>query len=129
MKADHLIQRLGLKKLPGEGGYYKETYRSDETAGEDRSLSTAIYYLQLTLIASALYRILGVRAGKGFETARTKTIFSKLVRTRAAVEITEDEIVVKLDRRANNPYLLAGGYGKIAEPIPWLENKVLRIAF
>ena len=22
MKADHLIQRLGLKKLPGEGGYY-----------------------------------------------------------------------------------------------------------
>ena len=45
MKADHLIQRLGLKKLPGEGGYYKETYRSDEMAGDDRSLSTAIYYL------------------------------------------------------------------------------------
>ncbi len=57
MKADHLIQRLGLKKLPGEGGYYKETYRSDEMLGEDRSLSTAIYYLITSEATSKMHRV------------------------------------------------------------------------
>ncbi|MCY3827411.1 MAG: cupin domain-containing protein [Candidatus Dadabacteria bacterium] len=57
MKADHLIQRLGLKKLPGEGGYYKETYRSEEMAGEDRSLSTAIYYLITSEENSKMHRV------------------------------------------------------------------------
>ena len=57
MKADHLIQRLGLKKLPGEGGYYKETYRSEEMAGDDRSLSTAIYYLITSEANSKMHRL------------------------------------------------------------------------
>ena len=57
MKADHLIQRLGLKKLPGEGGYYKETYRSEEMAAEDRNLSTAIYYLITSEANSKMHRV------------------------------------------------------------------------
>lgn len=57
MKADHLIQRLGLKKLPGEGGYYKETYRSSETAEGDRNLSTAIYYLVTAETGSKMHRV------------------------------------------------------------------------
>lgn len=57
MKADHLIQRLGLKRLPGEGGYYKETYRSNETAGNDRDLSTAIYYLITPEASSKMHRV------------------------------------------------------------------------
>ena len=57
MKAEHLIQRLGLKRLPGEGGYYKETYRSDETAGNDRDLSTAIYYLITPEANSKMHRV------------------------------------------------------------------------
>ena len=57
MKADHLIQRLGLKKLPGEGGYYKETYRSNEMAGNDRDLSTAIYYLITSEANSKMHRV------------------------------------------------------------------------
>ena len=57
MKADHLIQRLGLKRLPGEGGYYKETYRSDQTAGNDRDLSTAIYYLITPEASSKMHRV------------------------------------------------------------------------
>ena len=57
MKADHLIQRLGLKRLAGEGGYYKETYRSDETAGNDRDLSTAIYYLITPEVNSKMHRV------------------------------------------------------------------------
>lgn len=85
--------------------------------------------VQLTLMASSLYRLLGRRVGKGFETAKARNIFGKLVRASASVEITEREIVVSLGRRANNPLLIAGGYGEMRESIPWLENRVLRIRF
>ncbi len=57
MKAEHLIKRLGLKKLPGEGGYYKETYRSDDMASEKRNLSTAIYYLVTSDSNSKMHKV------------------------------------------------------------------------
>ena len=56
MDANHLIQRLGLLRLPDEGGYYKETYRSKEKLGE-RSLSTSIYYLITSEANSKLHRL------------------------------------------------------------------------
>ena len=52
-KAREWIDRLELRRHP-EGGYYRETYRSDEIMscdhlparyGSDRAFSTAIYYL------------------------------------------------------------------------------------
>ena len=62
-KAQYLKERLGLSELPGEGGYYKETYRSDktiilpsETDGE-RSISTSIYYLLDGTQFSAFHRL------------------------------------------------------------------------
>ena len=85
--------------------------------------------VQLTLMASSLYRILGIRVGQGFEVAKARTIFRKLVNASAAIRITEDEIIVTLGRRANNPLLLAARYAEIAEPIPWLGNRTLRIRF
>lgn len=57
MNAEHLIQRMGLKLLPDEGGYYKETYRSGEKFGDDRNLSTAIYYLLTSGANSKLHRL------------------------------------------------------------------------
>ena len=85
--------------------------------------------VQLTLMASSLYRILGIRVGQGFEVAKARTIFRKLVNASAAVKITGDEIIVTLGRRTNNPLLTAAGYGEIAQPIPWLGNRTLRIRF
>ena len=62
-KAQYLKERLDLSELPGEGGYYKETYRSDktiilpsETHGE-RSISTSIYYLLDGTQFSAFHRL------------------------------------------------------------------------
>jgi uncharacterized protein len=62
-KAQYLKERLDLFELPGEGGYYKETYRSDktiilpsETDGE-RSISTSIYYLLDGTQFSAFHRL------------------------------------------------------------------------
>lgn len=47
--AEDIIRVLNLHKHPTEGGYFIETYRSKETATDERwgnrSYSTAIYYL------------------------------------------------------------------------------------
>ncbi len=52
-----LIAALALKPHP-EGGYYRETYRSDKVAGEPlRALSTAIYYLLVADTFSELHRL------------------------------------------------------------------------
>jgi len=71
MSVEELIQLLGLRPLPGEGGRYAETYRSADVVpgealpgrfgGQSRSLGTAIFYL-LTGEAdsfSALHRLRG----------------------------------------------------------------------
>ena len=48
MSAQEIIEKLQLKSHP-EGGYYKETYRSEQkielVEGASRNLSTTIYYL------------------------------------------------------------------------------------
>ena len=85
--------------------------------------------LQLTLMASSLYRLLGKRVGNGFESAQASTIFRKLVHASASIDITPTEIVVSLGRRANNPLLLAADYAATREPIPWLENRTLKLRF
>ncbi|HZU35267.1 MAG TPA: cupin domain-containing protein [Gemmataceae bacterium] len=58
--AAQLIETLQLRPLPREGGYYRETYRSERRlpahAGE-RSLATAIYYLLTPDTVSALHRL------------------------------------------------------------------------
>jgi predicted cupin superfamily sugar epimerase len=56
-----IIRLLKLKPLPGEGGFYRETYRSalrtNCGAKVKRSLGTAIYYLITPENFSALHRI------------------------------------------------------------------------
>jgi predicted cupin superfamily sugar epimerase len=52
MTSDEVIKLFHLVPLPEEGGYYRETYRSEQ------SLSTAIYYLITPESFSALHRLL-----------------------------------------------------------------------
>ena len=85
--------------------------------------------LQLTLTASALYRILAARVGSGHEMAKARTLFSRFVNASANITITETEITVTMGRRANNPPLMAAGTAERREPIPWLGNRILVIRF
>lgn len=64
--AAELIEALGLKPLPVEGGYYRETYRSAMSLparalapaySSGRPASTAIYYLLTPETFSALHRL------------------------------------------------------------------------
>jgi predicted cupin superfamily sugar epimerase len=57
---DDLIKALNLQPHPMEGGFFRETYRSDESishCGQSRSLATAIYYLLTPTTFSALHRL------------------------------------------------------------------------
>ena len=85
--------------------------------------------VQLTVMAGALYRILGKRVANRLETAKPRTIFRKLVQASATIDITDTEIVVSLGRRAHNPLLIAASYAEITEPVPWLDNRTLRLRF
>ncbi len=85
--------------------------------------------LQLTLMGSSLYRLLGAKIGNGYQTAKSRHIFRDFVDATAAVTIGEKDIWVRFQKRAHNPYLLAADFHKTAVPIPWLDGKTLRFSF
>jgi len=85
--------------------------------------------LQLTLLASSLYRLLGARVGNGYQQAKSRHIFRDLVDATAQVTLTDHEIEVRFQKRAHNPLLLAAGFDKTDLPIPWLGKKHLRLVF
>ena len=85
--------------------------------------------LQLTLIASGLYRMLGQRLGNGYERAKSRHIFRDFVQATAVVTIDPKEIQVRFQKRAHNPLLLAAGFDKTDVAVPWLGGKRLRLVF
>lgn len=85
--------------------------------------------LQLTLMASSLYRYLGQRIGNGYEVAKSRHLFRDFIDASAAVEIAPRDIWVHFQKRAHNPLLIAAGFGKTDTRIPWLGNKRLHFVF
>lgn len=83
--------------------------------------------VQLTLMASSLYRLLGTRVGHGYDTAKSSHIFRDLVKATAHITLGARDIAVHLHRRAHNPLLIAAGFPATDIPIPWLGGKHLRI--
>jgi hypothetical protein len=58
-----------------------------------------------------------------------KTIYRNLLVVSATVQIEATGVVVTLDKRAYNPYLVASGLADEPTPMPWLGNKPLVIRF
>jgi hypothetical protein len=85
--------------------------------------------LQLTLMASSLYRLQAVRIGNRYEVAKSRHLFRDFVNAAAEISITEGEIVVPFQNRAHNPLLLTAGFDKTDEVLPWLGLKRLRLVF
>lgn len=85
--------------------------------------------LQLTLMASSLYKLLGARIGNGYTTAKSKHIFRDFVDASATVKISKNEINVCFQKRAHNPLLMAAGFADTDTNLPWLDNKRLRLIF
>lgn len=85
--------------------------------------------LQLTLMASSLYRLLGAQIGNGYANAKSRHIFRDFIDATAQVTIAGDEIVVQYQKRAHNPLLIAAKMHQTEARIPWLGNKRLRLVF
>jgi hypothetical protein len=85
--------------------------------------------LQITIMASTLYRLMADRIGREYGRAQAKTIFRHLLDVSATVQIGEEEVIVSLDKRAHNPYLVASELADHPTPMPWFGNKLLKIRF
>ena len=85
--------------------------------------------LQLTLMASSLYRLLGARMGHGYETAKSRHLFRDFIDATATVILSERDIVIRFQKRAHNPLLLAAGFDKTDVRVPWLGRRQLQFVF
>ena len=85
--------------------------------------------LQLTLMASSLYRHLAWQIGNVYQTAKSRQLFRDFIDATAQVTITNREVVVQYQKRAHNPLFLAAGFEKTDTRIPWLGRKRLQFLF
>lgn len=85
--------------------------------------------LQLTLMGSSLYRLLGARIGGAYTTAESRHIYRDFVQASADVTITPETVEVRFGKRAHNPYVLAAGFAETDVPVPWWGGRRLRLAF
>ena len=76
----------------------------------------------LTLVAQAAYHILA-RKLRGYEQSNADVIFRKFIDTPAKIIIGNNEIEVRLNKRANNPVLLQSGLINSPFKLPWLQNR------
>ena len=85
--------------------------------------------LQITLMASSLYRLMAHHIGHQYNRAQAKKIFRNLLDVSATVSIADKDVIVKLDKRAHNPYLVASGLTQSPTPMPWFGGKRLVLDF
>jgi hypothetical protein len=85
--------------------------------------------VQLTLMASSLYRHLGQRIGHGYDTAKSRQLFLDFVDATARIRLDQRTIVVRFQKRAHNPLLVAAGFPTTDIRIPWLGNRRLQFQF
>jgi hypothetical protein len=85
--------------------------------------------LQLTLMASGLYRLLAEKVVGEYRQAQAKTLFRNLLDISAKVQVEQEAVVVTSDKRAHNPYLVASRLADHPTVMPWFGGKLLHILF
>jgi transposase len=85
--------------------------------------------LQLTLMASSLYRLLGTKLGNGYEKAKSRHIFRDFIDATATLLIGKKDISVRFQKRSHNPFLIAADFDKTDITIPWLKRKKIKFIF
>ena len=74
-------------------------------------------------MASSLYRLFSSGIGNGHEKAKSRHIFRDFIDSTAMIMITEKEVIVRFQKRAHNPFLIAPDFDKIDVPIHGWEEK------
>lgn len=85
--------------------------------------------LQLTLMGSSLYRMLGARLGGLYATAESRHLFRDFVEASAQVQVSAETVTVQFGKRAHNPLLLSAGFAQTDVPVPWWGGRRLRLSF
>ena len=85
--------------------------------------------VQLTLMASSLYRYLGQRIGHGYEAAKSRQLFLDFIDANGTISLDERTLVVRFQKRAHNPLLVAARFDTTDVRVPWLGNRRLRFQF
>jgi hypothetical protein len=85
--------------------------------------------LQITLMASSLYRLLAEKVGGSYRQAEAKTLFHNLLDLTGGVVIEDERLVVTVDKRSHNPLLVASRLADEPTPMPWFGNKLLSLRF
>jgi hypothetical protein len=85
--------------------------------------------LQITLMASSLYRLLADKIGHTYARAQAKTLYRNLLDVSATVVVGERDVLVTLDKRSRNPFLVASRLADQPTAMPWFGNKELVIRF
>jgi hypothetical protein len=85
--------------------------------------------LQLTLMGSSLYRMLGARIGGLYATAESRHLFRDFVEASARVSLSDKTVQVQFGKRAHNPLLLNAGFAKTDMAVPWWEGRRLQLSF
>lgn len=80
-------------------------------------------------MASSLYRRFALKIGNGYQRDHSRHIFRDRIDATAQVTIAASETEVHFQKRAHNPLLMAAGFDQVRSPIPWLDNKRLRLTF
>lgn len=85
--------------------------------------------LQVTLMASTLYRLLAERLPDTYRRAQAKTVFRHLLDVGGKVDIEARDVIVTLDKRAHNPILAETGLIDRPTPMPWFgaRNLIVRL--
>ena len=84
--------------------------------------------VQLSLMASSLYRLIAQKIANGYEMAKSRHIFRDFIDATANISIAKRDIEVNFQKRAHNPLLIAADFDKTVTSIPWLENRKLHIS-
>jgi hypothetical protein len=82
----------------------------------------------MTVVANGCYRWLGKRL-RGYEKAAPKQLYRLFVETAGTVQIEDQEIIVRFDRRSHNPILREAALDREEVPIPWLGDRQIRFSF
>jgi transposase len=82
--------------------------------------------LTLTVLADLLYRRLAERL-KGFSRTGPSKLFRKFVDTPGNVEVTENEVIVRLGKQAHNPLLKEAGLTEPTRTVPWMGGRSVRV--
>jgi hypothetical protein len=76
-----------------------------------------------------LLAVLWIRVGHGYETIKSRQLFRDFIDATALINIGDDAISVRYQKRAHDPLLVAAGFDEINARIPRLGNEALRLSF